>query len=334
MAVVFWVTTNCNLNCKYCYEGNDKPNFTINKEVIDLSLDFISKKIRKNQENIVFPIHGGEPLLHFENMKLIVEACKNRFKDSSITFPFTTNGTILNDEILDFIINEVPDVTLSIDGGKYTQDNMRRFKNGESTYEIVLKNGKRLLEHLPNMRVRMTFDSDTVNNLYEDIKFLVEQGFKIIVPAPNIFDQNWDYMHLNILENQMIKIKKYIELKEDVLVSLVDKDLYINKGPCNGGINNFSIYPNGKIYPCTMVAGNEEFCIGNVYRGIDYDKLNYLLAHSNCKNKECRECGLNSYCSGERCKMLNKLITGDYYSPPAMECAMQRLKYKINFLSK
>lgn len=334
MAVVFWVTTNCNLNCKYCYEGNNKDDFTINKEIIELSLDFIESRIEKNHNELIFPIHGGEPLLYFEKMKLIVEFCKSRFKDIDIKFPFTTNGTILNDEILDFIINEVPDVTLSIDGSKHTQDSMRSFKDGKSTYEIVLKNGKRLLQYLPNMRIRMTFDSNTVENLYEDVKFLVDHGFKIIVPAPNLFDRNWDYIHLNILEKQLIKIKEYVESKKDVLISLIDKDIYINKGSCSGGINNFSIYPNGNIYPCTMVAGNEEFYIGNVFEGIDYEKLNYLLSKSDCKNKECKDCGLNLYCPGERCKILNKFITGDYNSPPVMECAIQRLKYKINFLYK
>lgn len=332
MSAVLWVTTDCNLACKYCYEGNSKPKLVMSKDIVDKAIKFIACSFKDiNEKQITIPIHGGEPFLEYETIKYIVKRCKEEFSNKDILFPLTTNGTILNDEILEFIINDIPDITMSIDGASSTHNKMRTFKNGNDTHKIVLENGKKLLSYLPNMRVRMTFDSESVGNLYEDIKFLIDEGFKYIVPAPNLFDKRWNETHIQLLESQMIKAKQYIANLNDVYISIIDKNLYTIKGPCSGGVSNFNIYPNGDIYPCMLTVGNSEFCIGNINTEIYIDKRDELLRHSRCENNECIGCGLVNYCSGSRCKMINKLITNDYYSPPPMQCAMERLKYKINF---
>lgn len=264
---------------------------------MDKCIEFIFSYFKNiNDDELVIPIHGGEAFLAFETIKYIVNRMKSEFKKRCINVSFTTtiNATILTDEMLEFIVKEIPNISVSIDGDKNTHDKMRPFKNGNGTHKVVLENACKLLKSLPNIRIRSTFDSSTVNNLFNDIKFLVDKGFKYIVPAQDFYDKN----------------------------------LYKFKGKCDGGRSSINIYPNGKLYPCTLVVGNEEFCIGNIYNGVDTKKIDEILSYSNISNPECEGCDLYHFCSGPRCKIINKLITNNYHNSSPIECAIENIKYK------
>ncbi|ARC83167.1 radical SAM additional 4Fe4S-binding SPASM domain protein [Clostridium argentinense CDC 2741] len=335
MSVTFWVTSDCNLNCKYCYEGSDKHKKYMSRNIVDKSIDQIfsySKYIDKDSFMVL--LHGGEPFLAFDIIKYIVARLKKECMDRGIKISFatTTNATILNDEMINFIIQEIPNITVSLDGTKETHDKMRPFKNGNGSHKIALENSLKLLKHLPNIRLRTTFDSTSIGSLYQDIKFLIDNGFKYIVPAPNLFDKDWSKKGLDILEEQMRLLKKYIKDKKDVSVSILDRDLFSLKGSCTGGKSTFNIYPNGELYPCTMAAGNKEFCIGNIYDGIDINKRDKLLSYSEKTNLECEGCTLYNFCIGPRCKIINKLLTNDYLSASPVHCAIENLQYKVNIL--
>ena len=333
MSATFWITTNCNLNCKYCYEGEDKLNKSMSKEIVNKAIEFTLDYFEKtNEEELIIPIHGGEPFLEFEIMKYIVSEFKEKAnkKGKKVSFVTTTNATILNDEILKFIIDEIPDITISTDGTKETHDKMRPFKNGKGSHSSVIENSLKLLKYIPNMRVRMTFDSDSVDSLYKDVKYLIDLGFKVIVPAPNLFDKNWDNKHVEILETQIRDIKKYIVGRTDISISITDKEIYPIKGPCNGGVSSLHIYPDGNLYPCILTGGNKEFYIGDIFNGIDTLRRDQILKYSYSLNEHCDGCKLYNYCDGTRCKIINKLITGDYCLAPPMHCALENLQYKIN----
>lgn len=335
MAVTFWVTSDCNLSCKYCYEGEEKKKLYMSKEVVDKSIDYIFNNFNYiDKENFVVQIHGGEPFMAFDSIKYLVSSLKKecKIRNINVSFATTTNATILNDEMINFIKKEIEYITVSIDGTKETHDKMRPFKNGNGSHGLALKNSMKLVESGKDVRVRTTFDSNNVYDLYKDIKFLIDNGFRCIVPAPNLFDKSWKQEDVNLLEEQMIKIKKYLEDKKDVLVSLVDKNTYGFKGPCSGGETSLHIYPDGGLYPCIMVAGNNEFCIGDIYVGIDQEKKNNFLSYSNKINIECEGCALYSFCSATRCKIINKLITNSYCSPSPVECAIENVRYKVNLL--
>ena len=335
MTATFWVTSDCNLSCKYCYEGDSKLKLNMSKDTVDKSIEFIFNYFKDIcEDELVIPIHGGEPFLAFDTIKYIVHRMKKECekREINVYFATTTNATILTDEMVEFIVKEIPNISVSIDGDKNTHDKMRPFKNGNETHKIVLENTNKLFDYLPNMRIRITFDSTTVNNLFNDIKFLIDEGFKYIVPAQDFYDKNWDKDKLDILENEMRKIKEYIKEKEDISISIIDKSLYKFKGKCDGGRSSINIYPNGELYPCTLVVGNEEFCIGDIYKGIDVEKRDAILSHSNISNPECEGCDLYHFCTGPRCKIINKLITNSYYNSSPIECEIENIKYKINLL--
>lgn len=330
MLASFWTTTNCNLKCRYCYEDKSNKIKSISKDTVDKAIEFILNQKKINDE-LVVQIHGGEPFLEFETIKYIV----NRIKDKSEQYNFntifltTTNATIMNEEVLEFIVNEIPDITVSIDGCKATHDNNRITKNGIGTHDTVIKNSKSLLKYLPKLRVRMTFDTETIENLYEDVKYLIDEGFKVIVPVADLFEKRWDNKHVSILESQIEKMNDYINDKEGVLLSLVEANIQKDKGNCNGGVSSFHIYPDGKIYPCTLATGNDSFCIGDIYSGINIEHRDYLLSFSNNINADCDGCSIIKSCEGNRCKIINKMINDDFLSPPPMHCAIQNLKYKM-----
>lgn len=335
MDVSLWVTSDCNLNCKYCYEGLEKEKQYMSKDIVDKSIDYAFKYLEYIDKNdFRVQIHGGEPFLAFDIIKYIVsrfkEECKKR--DIKVSFLTTTNATIMNDEIIEFIKKEIPVISISLDGTKETHDAVRVYKNGKGSHDIALKNSLELLKNSVKVRVRNTFDSKSVTNLYEDMKFLIEKGFKCIVPIPNLFDKNWDEESVKILEEQIKRIKSYTKNKDDILMSITDKKLYKSKGLCTGGKFSLNIYPDGSIYPCTMVTGNKEFCIGDVYNGVNIKKRDDMLDYSRQINEECKGCKLYNYCNGTRCKIKNKLITGDYCKPPVMQCAMERINYRLNVI--
>lgn len=332
MMYSIWVTSACNLRCKYCYEGNEKPSYIMDESIAESVLDYMKKDLKnKDDKELYISFHGGEPFLNYKIMKYFVKRIKEEFKDYKKMFLTTTNTTILNEEIIDFIINDLDDISISIDGMKKTHDCNRPFKNGEGSYDTVYKNAMKLKGRLDKeIRVRTTYDSQTVYTLSDDVKHLLDLGFKVIVPGHNIFDKNWDEKDILELEKQIAAIKEYIKDYEDVFVSLCDP-IDFNKGSrCTGGIDNIHIYPDGTLYPCMMAGGIEEFNIGNIYDGLDLNKLQSILSYSNYTNEECRECALCNVCDSSRCKIINKLITGSYIEPEPVGCAVNNVLYKIN----
>lgn len=331
MQYTIWVAADCNLKCRYCYEGPNKPILIMNKETANDVVEYIKNDfIKTDMSELKIVFHGGEPLLNFDVMKYFVKEIKNLFPNVYTFFSLTTNGTIFNEEILHFLSNDIDEVTVSIDGTKSTHDFMRPYKNGKGSYDTVISNAKETLKKVKSYRIRMTFDSDTVGSLAEDVIHLIEMGFNCIVPAPNLFDNRWDNIHLELLERQILIIKDFIKNNKGVLVGLCDPIDYISKASCNGGKSSKVIYTDGTIYPCIMSGGVSGFEIGDIWNGIDEAKLDKLLSYSNIKNPECEGCGMSPACNASRCKIINKLITGDFNSPPVMECEMMNLLYRIN----
>lgn len=333
MDVSFWVTSDCNLSCKYCYEGKEKKQIYMSRDIVDKSIEYTFKYLKNiNKNDFRVQIHGGEPFLAFDTIKYLVYRVKDECnrRNINVSFLTTTNGTIMNDDIIEFIKKEMPSISISLDGTKETHDNIRLYKSGKGSHSTTLKNSLKLLNNSVYVRIRNTFDSESVGNLSKDIKYLIDKGFKCISSAPNVFDENWSEESIKRLEKQVKKIKSYVKEEDKILINLIDKNLYKTKGACEGGKTSINIYPDGSIYPCTIVTGNKEFCIGNIYDGVDEKKVDDLLYYSNKINKDCDGCKINKYCKGSRCKIINKVITNDYCKPSATQCAIERLNYRLN----
>lgn len=332
MDFTLFVTSKCNLKCRYCYEGNKKSNRDMTKETADKTVEFIADRIKESGSsgliNITF--HGGEPLLNFELIKYI-SSCILKEIHNEVIFNMTTNGTIMTDEMVDYIKNHINNISVSIDGTRKAHDLNRTFYDGTGSYEKAVFNAERLLAKGINVRGRMTFDSQNVGELYEGVKSLVDMGFRYIVSVADLYDERWNEENIEILKKQILKVSNIKKKSPHQEISLTAADLFSRKkGDCFGGVANYTIDSDGSIYPCTFSAGNKDFVIGNVNDGnLLKERICKLIEIYQKENKCCAGCTRYEYCEGVRCKILNKLITGDYTTPPGIVCAVENIRVDI-----
>lgn len=185
------ITDSCNLACKYCFV-QQKPHF-ITLETAKQAVDWIAnnRKIKNEMPNLTkiqkadINFFGGEPmLLYNEIIEPLVLYSEEKYGDS-ITFGITTNGTLLNEERIDFFANHHFNMLLSIDGNKTTQDFNRPQRNGEGSFDLIEKNIPYLLKKFPYITFRATLYQPTIQYLYENYKYAEKMGFKNIFICPN-----------------------------------------------------------------------------------------------------------------------------------------------------
>ncbi|MEE0452179.1 radical SAM/SPASM domain-containing protein [Peptacetobacter sp.] len=336
MKFTIFVTNACNLKCSYCYEGSKKTNINMDIKTAELVINFIKEKIKNEDKKIPLYIvfHGGEPLCNFETIKYIEKQLKKENMNRKIIFDITTNGTLMNEEITDFIENKITNISISIDGTKDNHDKNRVFHNGKGTYDIVIENSKKLLEKCKNIRVRMTIVPQNIEFISQGIEELIKLGFKEFVPYPDFMNKKWSISDLELLK---IEINKFMDLKKiykDIDISLINTiDINTMKGDCFGGVVSFAIDINGDIYPCTLSVGDKSLKMGNVKNNQIKD-INKIMRMESIENKECYLCGRKEFCTTYRCKFMNKKVMGDINKEIPIMCGMERIYNYVNSLKK
>lgn len=322
-----WVTTNCNLCCTYCYEGAHRQGRNMDHETAERILEYISKRIQESYDQyIVVNYHGGEPLLNYKIIVYMTEELNKRFSSKGVLFGITTNGTLLDKEKSEFLReNFYYNLSISMDGTKSVHDLNRKNINGEGSYEDIIERIKPILRERKDVRARMTYTPETVAFLSESVRHLIDVGFHNIVPVPNYYDKNWTTKHALILESEILSLySQYAE--SDIHISVLEPDFHIAKGRCNAGIGEINIDCSGNIYPCTCMVGNDKYQAGSV-TDVNKEKILNILSVSEKTSSQCNGCGLEHWCIGARCKMVNKMITGDYGTAPSFLCAETNALY-------
>lgn len=288
-------------------------------------------------KSLIINYHGGEPLLEFDTIRWFTETFKTQCALRNITVKFgtTTNATLLNDRMIDYLSKNFNySISISIDGAAKTHDRYRTRIGGQGTYHKILEVVPKFLLRRPDLRARMTFNSITVNTLFENIKHIVDLGFNTIVPIPDYFDPGWDKNHMEILYEQLEKTTQLYQSEKQknnsLLIGMVDGFKRKEMGDCDGGITTINISSKGDIFPCTYLEGQPEFIIGHVDTGIDDYKLNNFHQPTTVKNEVCSGCTHYKRCAGGRCKALNKLLTGNYFVPSAALCGIENVQNQIN----
>lgn len=327
------LTEDCNLRCKYCYEGNNKIKNNLDKYTADKVISFILNCLKKEldlEKPLYIVFHGGEPLMNFKIMKYIHNSLSEKVNDRRIIYDITTNGTIINEEIKFFLKDNIDNVSISIDGTKKSHDTNRIFDDGQGSYDLVIKNAKTLLDSGISIRCRMTFNTQNIHNLYESVINLDKYGFKYIVLGIDNYD-NWNKHYMDIYSKELERLINYKEIKCRDNISMLNIEL-INKkkGDCFGGISSFCIDTKGFIYPCTFAVNKEEFIIGNIHDDciLNNKKIKELCKIYISQNEKCTGCTRYDYCLGVRCKILNKLVTNEYTNPPCIVCFDEHMKVK------
>ncbi len=342
-ALCLHIAHDCNLACKYCFaeEGEYHGRRALMSfEVGKKALDFLIAN-SGNRVNLEVDFFGGEPLMNWDVVKQLVEYGRSREKECNKKFRFTitTNGVLLNDEIIDFCNREMSNVVLSLDGRKEVNDRMRPFRNGSGSYDLIVPKFQKFAESrgTKDYFVRGTF---TRNNLdfSKDVLHFADLGFKKLSIEPVVADPKEPY---SIREEDLPKImeeydrlaKEFIKReKEGRGFQFFHFMIDLNQGPCvakrlsgcGSGTEYLAVTPWGDFYPCHQFVGMEDFLLGNVDEGITNTKVRDEFKLCNVYAREkCRDCFARFYCSGG-CAANAYNFSGDITGAYEIGCAMQK----------
>lgn len=302
------LSNHCNQSCTYCYVKKNKGK-RLNKQQIRTFIKwFIKQPDDKDYKKLNF--FGGEPFLEFDLLKdAILFFKKHNTNKKSIIDTIPTNGTILTKEILDFIKKEKLRMSFSLDGDRISNF-ARKFKNGKNCFDAVWNNMKKFREFIgyPPL-IKMTVLPSNVENLYSNIKFLVENGFYKIWPNPGVFTVKWTKKNMNVFVNEYKKILNfYLKNKllgnpiklvpaDDILINSVRGNLKEKDFFCGLGEEPILSF-DGNIYACDSVLLGikgliDRFKVGEIINNnvnIDLNKMRFfqkfnVLEECNLKNK-------------------------------------------------
>ena len=317
-AICLHVAHDCNLACKYCFAGKgeyDGPKGLMSFETGKRALDFLVEKsgTRKNLEVDFF---GGEPLLNWEVCKKLVEYGRSIEKEHGKNFRFTltTNGVLVNDEVIDFCNREMGNVVLSLDGRKETHDRLRTTCNGKGSYDLIVDKFKKFANarNQADYYMRGTYTHYNVD-FSKDIIHMADLGFKELSIEPVVSDPTEPYA---LKENDLPILKEQYEILADEMLrryrngngfTFYHYMIDLNSGPCivkrisgcGVGTEYMSVTPSGELYPCHQFVGDEKFLLGDIWKGVTNTTI--LDEFKGCNvysHPECKDCFAKLYCSG------------------------------------
>ena len=330
MHLVIWVTSACNLACKYCYEGDEKTNQMMDRSTADRILNYIDENAEENEE-IRMVFHGGEPLLNFNLIKYFVEKISGKFERTK--YQLTTNGTIMNGEIAQFLLDNFHSgISLSIDGKEDTHNSNRIYTDGRGSYGAVIKNIGTYFsrDQYNKFVIRMTLTSRNVSELFDNCMHLINMGFSTVITALDQYDKGWNSEKFKELQGQVYQIyqeaKKNNYEEKGIYLSLLDWKNRV-KGECKISPKILKVYVNGDVYPCVASAGDRSLILGNIFADpfANMDLIEKLCKINKTRNLGCDNCKHKPYCVNSRCKLLNKAYNGDFLKPSEVECAYQNM---------
>ena len=317
-ALCMHIAHTCNLNCSYCFASQGKyhgdramMSFEVGKQAFDFLI--ANSGTRRNLEVDFF---GGEPLMNFDVVKELVAYARSIEKDHGKNFRFTltTNGVLIDDDVIDFANKEMSNVVLSLDGRKEVHDRFRVDYNGKGSWEKIVPKFQKLVEAREgkNYYMRGTFTHHNPDFL-EDIKEMLSLGFKELSMEPVVCAE--DDPSALTAEDLPVVMKQYEELAELMLKKHKEGDGFtfyhymidLKGGPCiykrisgcGSGTEYMAVTPWGDLYPCHQFVGEEKYKLGDVWKGVTNTDIQNEFAECNVYTREeCRSCWARLYCSG------------------------------------
>ena len=342
-ALCLHIAHDCNLACKYCFADEGEyhgKRELMSYEVGKKALDFLVAN-SGSRTNLEVDFFGGEPLMNFEVVKQLVKYGRSLEEPNNKKFRFTltTNGVLLDDDILEFANKEMSNLVLSLDGRKEVHDLMRPRRGGQGSYDTVVPKFIKAAESRNQMNyyVRGTY---TRNNLdfAKDVIHMADLGFEQISVEPVVADESESYA---IREEDIdTLIKQYDELTAEMIKRKKEGKPFnffhfmidLSGGPCvakrlsgcGSGTEYLAVSPSGELYPCHQFMGMKEFLLGNVDEGVirtdirDEFKLCNVYAKEKCKN-----CFAKFYCSGG-CAANSYNFSGSINGTYEIGCELQK----------
>ena len=319
-------------------------------EVGKKALDFLVAN-SGNRTNLEVDFFGGEPLMNWEVVKQLVAYGRSLEEEHHKKFRFTitTNGVLLNDEILEFVNKEMGNMVLSIDGRKEVHDRMRPHRGGQGSYDEIVPKFQKAAESRGQMNyyVRGTYTHYNTD-FAKDVLHLADLGFKQISVEPVVAPETEDYA---IREEDLPQLlAQYDELAEEMIKRRKEGNGFnffhfmidLEGGPCvakrlsgcGSGTEYLAVTPWGDLYPCHQFVGNEDFLMGNVDEGVLRTDIRDEFKQCNVYAKEkCKDCFAKFYCSGG-CAANSYNFTGNVNGSYDIGCELQRKRIECAIMIK
>ena len=354
--ITFIVTKDCQLACKYCYlvgkNSNERMTFDIAKKAIDYIL---SIEDEMPEESVVWDFIGGEPFLEVDLIDSICDYIKTQMYNlnhhwfNSYRFNFSTNGINYHDvKVQHFIAKNHTHLSIgiTIDGTEMKHDLNRVYKgSGRGSYKDVVKNIPLWLEQFPEDSTKVTISSADIPYIKDSVLHLFHLGIHD-VNINCVFEKVWKDGDDLLFENQLLELADAIidsQYYENYDCSLFWEELgkpldenFSNTNWCGAGIM-LAVDATGYFYPCTRFAGyslrsKKPVIIGNVYDGIDKNKLRPFLALDRItqSSKECIECEVASGCAWCQGENYDAADTNTIYQRSTAICKMHKARVRAN----
>ena len=317
-ALCLHVAHTCNLNCSYCFASQGKyhgERAVMPYEVGVRALDFLVEH-SGSRRNLEVDFFGGEPLMNFDVVKRLVAYARSieKEKNKNFRFTLTTNGMLIDDDVIEFANRECHNVVLSLDGRKEIHDRFRVDYAGRGSWDRIVPKFKKLVDARggKGYYMRGTFTHANPDFL-EDIKTMLDLGFTELSMEPVVCAPG-DPSALTG-EDKAVVYEQYEKLAE--LMVERDKEnrpftfyhymLDLEGGPCiykrisgcGSGTEYMAVTPWGDLYPCHQFVGDEKFKLGDIYNGVTNAEIQNEFASCNLyEREECKNCFARLYCSG------------------------------------
>ncbi|MBQ5678264.1 MAG: thioether cross-link-forming SCIFF peptide maturase, partial [Clostridia bacterium] len=317
-ALCLHVAHTCNLNCAYCFASQGKyhgERALMSFEVGKRALDFLIEN-SGTRHNLEVDFFGGEPLMNWNVVKELVAYARvqEKIHNKNFRFTLTTNGVLVDDEVIDFCNKEMSNVVLSLDGRQEVHDRLRVDYMGRGSYDLIVPKFQEFVKKRGGKNYYMcgTFTHNNID-FTNDIFHMADLGFtelsmEPVVCSPEdasalteedlpvLFDQ------YEILAKEMIKRKK-----EGRPFTFYHYMLDLTHGPCiykrisgcGSGTEYMAVTPTGDLYPCHQFVGDNKYLLGNIWDGVTNKEVQNEFKLCNAYARpECNDCWAKLYCSG------------------------------------
>ena len=317
-ALCLHIAHSCNLNCSYCFASQGKyhgDRALMSFEVGKQALDFLIAN-SGHRRNLEVDFFGGEPLMNFEVVKQLVAYARSIEKQHNKNFRFTltTNGMLIDDDVIEFANQEMSNVVLSLDGRKEIHDRFRVDYAGKGSWDRIVPKFQKLVEARGNKNYYMRGTFTHANpDFLKDIQQMLDLGFTELSMEPVVCAAD-DPSALT--EEDLPIVMEQYELLAQLMLQrrkegrpftfyhyMIDLKggpcIYKRISGCGSGTEYMAVTPWGDLYPCHQFVGEEKFRLGNVWDGVTNHEAQAEFAACNVyAHPECADCWAKLYCSG------------------------------------
>ena len=317
-ALCLHVAHTCNLNCSYCFASQGKyhgDRALMSFEVGKRALDFLIEN-SGHRTNLEVDFFGGEPLMNWDVVKQLVAYARTQEEPHHKKFRFTltTNGMLIDDDVIDFANREMSNVVLSLDGRKEIHDRLRVDYAGNGSYDRIVPRFQKLVASRggKNYYMRGTF-THANPDFTKDVFHMADLGFTELSMEPVVCAPG-DPAALTAEDLKIVK-EQYELLAKDMLrrekegkpITFYHYMLDLTGGPCvykrisgcGSGTEYMAVTPWGDLYPCHQFVGEEKYKLGNIWDGVTNTALREDFRACNAyARKEFDDCWARLYCSG------------------------------------